>query len=58
VSQVRKIVRLILEVLREVFDESAYRRFLEHNKVASSPGAYAAFCRDRDSASARRARCC
>jgi hypothetical protein len=44
--------------LREIFDESAYSRFLARNRLASSSGAYAAFRREHELAKARRPRCC
>ncbi len=50
--------RIFLAVLREIFDESAYSRFLERSKIASSTAAYAAFCRERESALQRRPKCC
>jgi len=52
------IVRTLFSTLREIFDEAAYARFLEKNKMPSSPNAYAAFWRDRESTVARRTRCC
>jgi hypothetical protein len=53
-----KAARIVLETLREIFDENAYTRFLHRTQTASSPAAYAAFCRERESAQARRPRCC
>ncbi len=50
--------RILLEALREIFDENAYARFLRRTQAASSPAAYAAFCRERESAQARRPKCC
>ncbi len=50
--------RILLAVLREIFDESAYSRFLEQSKMTSSTAAYSAFCRERESAQQRRPRCC
>jgi hypothetical protein len=44
--------------LREIFDESAYTRFLSRTQTVSSRAAYAAFCREYDAAKARRPRCC
>ena len=51
-------LRLLLSALLEIFDESAYARFLERNCVLSSPSAYAAFLREHEVAKARRPRCC
>ena len=50
--------RILWTALREIFDEAAYARFLERTGESSSPAAYAAFCRERESVSARRPRCC
>jgi hypothetical protein len=49
---------VLVSVLREIFDESAYARFLDRTKRASSREAYAAFCREGEVAKARRPRCC
>ncbi len=57
-SRLSKAVRLILAVLQEIFDESSYARFLTRARVASSPQAYAAFLSERESACARRIKCC
>jgi hypothetical protein len=57
-DRLRLAARLLLSVLREIFDESAYTRFLDRNRVLSSPTAYAAFSREHEVAKARRPRCC
>jgi hypothetical protein len=49
---------LILSCLREIFDESAYARFLLRRRVASSPESYAEFCQEQVALRARRPRCC
>jgi hypothetical protein len=49
---------ILLAALREIFDESAYERFLKQEELASSAGAYAEFCRSRDQMKIRRPRCC
>ena len=51
-------LRLISATLREIFDESAYARFLQRSHMTSSPAAYAAFWRERESARAPRIKCC
>lgn len=53
-----KAAGIFIAVLREVFDESAYERFLRIQQVPSSASAYAAFCREREVEYARRSRCC
>ena len=54
----RELFGLIVAVLREIFDESAYERFLARHQLTSSAAAYSSFCRERDFSRARRPRCC
>jgi hypothetical protein len=49
---------LTLATLREIFDESAYARFLTRQQTHSSPEAYAAFLREQASSHRSRPRCC
>ena len=49
---------MLLAILREIFDEAAYSRFLGRTHMLSSPAAYAAFWREREASHARKARCC
>ena len=49
---------LLLSVLREIFDESAYSRFLARQEISSCPSAYAAFLREQEGLKARRPKCC
>lgn len=49
---------LLLATLREIFDESAYARYLQQNQLSSSPAAYAGFLRQNELVKARRPRCC
>ena len=51
-------VEVIATVLQEVFDESAYRRFLVRGNLASSAASYAAFWVEQEQSRARRPRCC
>jgi hypothetical protein len=53
-----RALRLLMAALREIFDESAYSRFLERGQLTPSREAYAAFCREYEVAKARRPRCC
>jgi len=57
-SNVTAAVSLLWATLREIFDESAYTRFLSREQMVASREAYAAFCREYDAAKARRPRCC
>lgn len=50
--------RLLVEALRDIFDESAYRRFLDRTQLQSSVSAYAAFQKENELAKSRRPRCC
>jgi hypothetical protein len=54
----RTIANLILAALREIFDESAYARFLAQRGLGPSHLSYAAFRRDQEGIKARRPRCC
>ena len=44
--------------LREIFDESAYDRFLLRTSKAHSSASYRDFTRERDAAMAKKPRCC
>jgi hypothetical protein len=57
-SRFRQAARILLATLREIFDESAYARFLDRKQMSSSPGAYAAFRREFEEAKTRRPKCC
>ena len=54
----RQIGGLFISALREIFDESAYARFLERNGLAPSQEAYAGFLREQEVSKVRRPRCC
>lgn len=53
-----EVLATLLAALREIFDESAYARFLARQHLASSPEAYALFRREHELTKARRPRCC
>ncbi len=57
-NRVANAWRILLATLREIFDESAYARFLQRTQMAPSRAAYAAFLREREHSQARRPRCC
>lgn len=44
--------------LREIFDESAYDRFLARTRLERSAISYRAFMREREDAMAHKQRCC
>ena len=56
--RLRGIVDVVLSALREIFDESAYGRFLERKQTESSREAYAEFMQEHEALRARRPRCC
>jgi hypothetical protein len=49
---------LFVSCMREIFDESAYARFLRQSRMSSSVESYAQFCREQAASKARRPRCC
>jgi len=55
VSGMASIVR---SALQEIFDESAYARFLLRRQLQTSPEAYAEFLRENETSRQRRPRCC
>jgi hypothetical protein len=57
-KQLRAFLSVLLAMLREIFDESAYARYLEQHQLSSSPKAYAGFRREYELVKARRPRCC
>jgi hypothetical protein len=54
----RRTFTIFAAALREIFEESAYERFLAREQVATSPVAYRDFLRETDDAKARRPKCC
>ena len=57
-TRIKTIGRIVMDVLREIFDESAYTRFLTHHQLSSNRSAYAAFLHEQENVKARRPRCC
>ena len=57
-EQLRSCVQIFFAALHEIFDESAYARFLDQKQLVSSRTAYAAFRRENEAAKARRPKCC
>jgi aspartate/tyrosine/aromatic aminotransferase len=57
-TRIRQIAITLIATLREIFDESAYARFLTQQGMFSCPRAYAAFLREQESTKARRPKCC
>ncbi|MFZ1130761.1 MAG: hypothetical protein WBV31_02240 [Terriglobales bacterium] len=60
-SIIAAIVRsfaVLVATLREIFDESAYQRFLERSRLQSSTRAYQIFRQENELSKSRRPRCC
>ncbi len=49
---------LLLAALREIFDESAYQRFLTYHQLSSDRTSYALFLREQEIRKARQPKCC
>jgi hypothetical protein len=56
--KLQRTARVFVATLREIFDESAYSRFLCMRGLKVSQESYAAFQREQDGIRARRPRCC
>jgi hypothetical protein len=57
-NRIVEAARIVVATLREIFDESAYDRFLRRKQITSSPVAYAAFRKEFEDAKMRRPKCC
>jgi hypothetical protein len=57
-GRVRQAINIFVAVIREIFDESAYARFLDRKGVEGSRESYVEFLRESDALKARRPRCC
>ena len=57
-DRVIAIIQTIKATLREIFDESAYDRFLLRTQASRSVASYRAFTRERDAAMVKKPRCC
>ncbi len=49
---------LFTAALKEIFDETAYQRFLHRSNLQSSSNAYAIFQQENEQAKSTRPRCC
>jgi len=50
--------RVLNAALHEIFDESAYERFLTRTDVARSKASYRLFLREKEASLASKPRCC
>ena len=57
-KRLRSFFRTVLAVLREIFDENAYDRYLLRTQSVVSVESYREFQREREAVMARRPRCC
>lgn len=57
-KQARNIVRLLLATLREIFDESAYARFLVRSQKAVSRESYGEFLHEIEVRKRTAPKCC
>ena len=57
-SAITRAFMLLAATLREVFDESAYQRFLFRGNLSPSVESYAAFMAEHEKSRGRRPRCC
>jgi hypothetical protein len=58
ISAIENFFRILLAMLREIFDENAYQRFLLRTGSVASVQSYREFMRERESAMATKPRCC
>ncbi len=58
VKQFKHAARLLFAVLREIFDEAAYERFLRRHELSATGASYAHFCREHYQGKQARPRCC
>ena len=52
------LLRLLIDLLREIADENAYRRHLATHDVEHSPSEWKKFCDNRLESKYGRAKCC
>lgn len=57
-SCIARFCQLFCSALGEIFDESAYARFLSRRQLAPSRQSYTAFLHEQEHIQARRPRCC
>ncbi len=57
-NKFRNLTQIVRAVLREVFDEEAYERYLARTYSERSKESYRSFLNERQTAMARKPRCC
>ena len=58
ITRLRNAWNVLRAALHEIFDETAYRRFLSRTGLAHSAASYRAFQGEREAAACTRPRCC
>jgi len=58
IGKTRVFFKILCAALLEIFDESAYDRFLQHTHAARSTQSYRIFMRERETALGQKPRCC
>jgi len=53
-----RVIQTLRAVVREIFDESAYDRFLLRTHASRSVASYREFTRERDAAMLKKPKCC
>jgi len=57
-KRIHLFLTTLIAVLREIFDENAYHRFLLRTNSAASVQSYEQFQREREAGMATKPRCC
>jgi hypothetical protein len=57
-AKFKRALQLLRATLREIFDESAYQRFLTRSELNSSRASYALFLKEQEIRKARQPKCC
>lgn len=57
-SAILRFSALLYDTLREIFDETAYERFLRRNNAIESAASYRSFQKEQQLAKERRVKCC
>jgi hypothetical protein len=57
-ERAKRVFFIVRDVLREIFDEAAYARFLQRAEMRASAESYAAFRREFEETKMRRPKCC
>jgi hypothetical protein len=58
ITRLKSTWEILTGTLREIFDESAYERFLKQRRLSPSRAAYTAFRQENEVTKAHRPRCC